>query len=547
MKPEGFISDTDFDENIGFISDADFDANIGIAETPESTKLRDLVVPKEDNRALIDKFLEGKVSKGIQSVFPGAKLGESVGTSFAAGKQALSGDIKSAKQILETQVPVKEVAGDVAESVILPASLALAPGKTFVQSMLQGFGFGAAESIASQATEGKDIDLGEAGISGGITSGLYGIGYGVGKTLELLTKKGPEFLMNRALNQSTEEVKREVLNRAPKLSEQLLARGITGSDNKMLSQAYAGLKATEDMIQKEAGKYTKVGAEGMTRKVVTDVVSALREQGFSISADDVAKLSLGGKSPEQIVETVRKILAGKAKNPVIKKILNEALSTVQQVAQGREANAVKVETIAKTLDGKITSAKNVPGAEAIVRGLQKIKSDTLAKGKFISVDDALELKRDIYKVLGDNAFKVDAKLAASSEGLKAVAAALSEAIGDISPTMKKLTEEQQMWIRLSGAMEQNITRTSKGGRQIIGLGDTILAAGLDPSQAVAVAGTKKLLELPAVKTNLAVALDKLGKIPVIDKAGNIPRASVVQLIQGLFGSGVESGTDENAD
>lgn len=38
MKPQGFISDVDFDKNIGFISDADFEQNIGFADaTPQNS------------------------------------------------------------------------------------------------------------------------------------------------------------------------------------------------------------------------------------------------------------------------------------------------------------------------------------------------------------------------------------------------------------------------------------------------------------------------------------------------------------------------------
>lgn len=137
-------------------------------------------------------LLDSIISKGAQLTknLPGAKLGEALGTQFAAGKEFLSGNRQGAKDILATAPTSEQVIGDTAKAMITPASLAVNPatalGKISVGAAL-GAGSAGAEAMTQGASAGdvaKQTAIG--GAVGGAVSGAF---VGLGKLINSVGEK----------------------------------------------------------------------------------------------------------------------------------------------------------------------------------------------------------------------------------------------------------------------------------------------------------------------------------------------------------------------
>lgn len=163
---------------------------LGIGGTSDSKNPVD--APK---KPLLDRIAESKISKGIQSFFPGAKLGEAVGTSLAAGGRLLKGDTKGASDILKTQLSPKVVGGDVANIALTTGAMAAPVLKgttalsTIGKTAAQGAAFGAGQSGAKALSQDRSAgEVGKAALVGGAVSGaISGATSAFG---ELLKKSG---------------------------------------------------------------------------------------------------------------------------------------------------------------------------------------------------------------------------------------------------------------------------------------------------------------------------------------------------------------------
>lgn len=128
---------------------------------------------------------------------PGSKIGENIGTSFAALRAGLQGDMEGAQAISQTAPTGKQIAGDIARTAAIPLSIA-APNPASVAGAVAQFGaLGAASGAGEAATEEANIARGA--LQGGATGAAAGIfskfiekgvsllGKGVGKTGEKIT------------------------------------------------------------------------------------------------------------------------------------------------------------------------------------------------------------------------------------------------------------------------------------------------------------------------------------------------------------------------
>lgn len=148
--------------------------------------------PEAPKMPLIDRIANSKVAKGIQSFFPGAKLGEAIGTSVAAIGQAAKGNFKGASDIAKTQVPVKQVAADTANILLTAggAALPVAKGATAVGTVLKtagqaglvGAGQAGSKTIAQGGTDAEALR--NAAIGGGTSALISGTVSAFGEMLK---------------------------------------------------------------------------------------------------------------------------------------------------------------------------------------------------------------------------------------------------------------------------------------------------------------------------------------------------------------------------
>lgn len=104
---------------------------------------------------------------------PGSKLGENLGTSYAALKAGLQGNMEGATAISQSAPTGKQIAGDVARSAAIPVSLAAPNPLTFGGAIAQFGALGAISGAGEAATQNANVARGALqggalGVAGGI-------------------------------------------------------------------------------------------------------------------------------------------------------------------------------------------------------------------------------------------------------------------------------------------------------------------------------------------------------------------------------------------
>jgi hypothetical protein len=196
------VANKESDDDIQFVVD-DFKQKYSQAEAPtEAAKM-----------PLLDRIANSKISKGIQSFFPGAKLGEAIGTSLAAGEQVLRGNVRGtggASDILKTQLSPKVVGADVASALLTAGGAALPVakgatalgtiGKTALQSGVLGAGQAGSKTIAQGGT--GEQALKNAAIGGATSAAISGTVSAFG---ELLKASGSK-IVNTVIKPSQHDI-----------------------------------------------------------------------------------------------------------------------------------------------------------------------------------------------------------------------------------------------------------------------------------------------------------------------------------------------------
>ena len=274
-------------------------------------------------------------------------------------------------------------------------------------------------------------------------------------------------------------------------------------------------------VGKSAGAITKKSPE------------ALYQSAIKQSKQDLMK-EITGRAPELSKQLIERGVRG-TDNKIYSQAITglvESEKQIDKIALGQAGQqTIQTTQITSSLDDLIRRSQNVFGSEGSA-GIETVKQNILNKGNTITVADALRLKRDIYKELSKSAFNVDASLSNQSEALRAVAGSLADEIAKTSVEIGALTKSQQMWIRTAKAIEG---KAGMARNNIIGLSDTILGAASVATGNIASlipAVGRRVFETTRAKTNVAVLLDRIGKIPT-DNAGKIAKTTIVNLLKQL--------------
>lgn len=169
--------------------------------------------PKKD-------FLQ-KATDVITSIFPGKQVGETLGTAFVAGKEALKGNTDIAEQIASTAPKPSQVLGDVAQGALmvgssLPAGVksvgvfgkeipAIKTATGTLGKLAQGTKIGTATGITQGMKEGNTAtDTLKKGFEGAVGGSiLSGVGIGINKLTQVLPKWLIPFKMSPEIAQYT--------------------------------------------------------------------------------------------------------------------------------------------------------------------------------------------------------------------------------------------------------------------------------------------------------------------------------------------------------
>lgn len=158
------------------------------ARGANSTQIIDEMV-KQNTQVQSPGFLQ-KVGGVVQKIFPGQKIGEGIGTSVAALGRLAKGDQQGFRDILETQVTPKEIAGDVAKSIAFAGAAGVSPAMTVMGKAAQFGTLGAVSGAGQAATESKSgTEIAREAVQAGAVGAGVGVAFG-------LAEKGFKALSN---------------------------------------------------------------------------------------------------------------------------------------------------------------------------------------------------------------------------------------------------------------------------------------------------------------------------------------------------------------
>ena len=276
----------------------------------------------------------------------------------------------------------------------------------------------------------------------------------------------------------------------------------------------AGLTALQEAkVGKEAAA---AGVVGGGLSLAASGVGALLKKASKTAWSSILKRTpteavKAPKLPEQAAALkMRAMTRGGVLEKSLKNIqeLEVALDDLLASSQGKVNGA----DVADFLGGLKQTYTNIPGEQAAVDVIEKLQDEFAAKGA-LSVLEAHELKRDIYRIVEKTYGKGLLEVPAKKEAQKLAARALKEEIESIIPDAKTLNQKQAVYIQIKDALEKTIARTEGKGiaGTNIGLLDVLLAgsgltAGIatkNPMIGLSIAFSKKALESPAFLTSVA--------------------------------------------
>lgn len=194
-------------------------------------------------------------------------------------------------------------------------------------------------------------------------------------------------------------------------------------------------------------------------------------------------------------------------------IAKEKLNSYENELQTTFANStgtIKRAELKKYFSGLIETTRNTPGI-----GAERQKITQLLKEfpKEVSLQQANKIKRNLYNELRNVAYKLDANLTTKREAMKTLAKALkTELENKVGGTkVANINKKLSIYGRLEDRIVDVLARENKNN--FFGLTDNILAgAGFIEPTAFLGLVTKKAIGSTFGKTNIAVGLNKLGKM-----------------------------------
>lgn len=200
--------------------------------------------------------------------------------------------------------------------------------------------------------------------------------------------------------------------------------------------------------------------------------------------------------------------------------LNDQIKQTIQSDPGRTINPSQaVKNLAATRQKFATQVNPSSDLQAIDSAgdefLDQFRSQPGGAVRNMTADEAQSMKQGTYRALGDKAY--GELKGASIEAQKALARGLKEELARQFPELNELNAKDSRLLDLQDSLERAVGRI--GNHQLLGIGTPIATAGVravtNSNKLAAVAGVMKaILDNPAVKSRLAIALGNRVPIPI---------------------------------
>lgn len=307
--------------------------------------------------------------------------------------------------------------------------------------------------------------------------------------------------------------------------------------------------------------------------------SAALSKAADVSGAAAGRAALLGKTPEEAYESALKpspaSFGQDERNAMVKTGLDEGIPVTKGGLQKINTLIDKLnqgikETIARDPDRPIATAPAVRNLDSVrsrfsnqvtpqpdLREIDQVQSDFLNNPKLqpsglgpqpasLPAAQAQAMKSGTYTALGDKAY---GELKGSNiEAQKALARGLKDEIAAQFPEIQGLNAQESKLLDLKPVLERAVSRI--GNHQLIGIGTPIAGAAAQAVTGSTTVGRvamvlKGVLDNPMVKSRLAIAVSKGGKIPYAQAAGRVAAyssalAATAQAQQGGTSGGIPS-------
>lgn len=413
-------------------------------------------------------FLDNPLTRGIQSFFPGEKVGEAIGTLGGLGltkaKETLGLAPQGATSQFDTNAATPlQVAGDVVEGAANVAGFKGVGGTgSLAQRVLKTAGLGSAISGGSSIAAGNDLgQVGKdatAGAAVGAALPLAGAGLkAVGKQFQTL----PDRFLNSAFGRTKSQIVKEISSgKGDTFNKYILDNKSIGTADTLLKESKKAVVTLGKTIDDQLGAVKKpVNLSSMLDDVtntpqasgalidkagVSDIVKRLAPQSKQLLQKDTLTLKEANKLRQLLDETLgdRAFLGGQITND--KTILKAFADNLREVVKTKAPTAVRSQFNQLSKEIQLRNA-------LVDRIAQKSKNQVLSIGDVFG--------GGLGGVLGGGPAGIAAGVAArrgiESVPFKLSAAKFTDALTKAAPVLEQLTPAQQTVISDLFALFQN--------------------------------------------------------------------------------------------
>ncbi len=315
------------------------------------------------------------------------------------------------------------------------------------------------------------------------------------------TEQVAEFLIPGGAEEEAANAAGKALENAPKIvkgASELGAKAATSA------ATMAGQTAIQEGSTKDVKSTATIG--GLASLILGGAGKILDKAPETLWSSILKRTpAVAAKDPELAAQAAKTGLVGATRQSLSDKAgaaiqqIEVALDDAVKGAKGK----ISTDTIAGYAKGIRDMYKRIPGEEASVTAINNVLED-ITKKPSISVQDAQQLKKDIYQHISSSYGRGTLQISATTDAQKAVARGLKTEIQKIIPGIKDLNAQHAIYSNIQDAIDKTIARQEGKGimGSGVGLHDLLLsgigeAAG-GPLTAIALPAIKRAAESPAV-------------------------------------------------
>lgn len=200
----------------------------------------------------------------------------------------------------------------------------------------------------------------------------------------------------------------------------------------------------------------------------------------------------------------------------INTLVSDLQDKVKAVIASNPNAPISTKAVASRLDPLEARLSQQVNPQADVGAVQASREEFLASHpEQIPAERAQAIKQGTYRALGDKSY--GELKGATIESQKALARGIKEELATQFPEINQLNDRESKLIGLNEAVERAVRRIDN--HQLIGIGTPIVAGGAgvlskSTGMGMAAATIKAVIDDPFLKSKLAIAMNKAGKVPL---------------------------------